>query len=573
MLLRGIAAKIFGLAVVLLLLTIGLVTMLVSQVAESRAQTQALLEHDMPVQASIARLEEAGLRRRLAFERWFGALNRDPPNPEIVEEASRNYGIYSERLEKELALLQRLIAAAPPGAIRREMTIEVGVLLEQIVATYPVVTQRQMELIELQRQGRRDEANARIGNLNDLQSGLQRQRERLLEVGAEAASKAGQALALRQHDTHRITIAASAAAVLLGLALAALVTLRLTEPVRALTRAVDAVRGGDLGVGLPIASRDEIGTLTEAFNYFIDELKAKERIRRTFGHYLDPRVVEHLLASDGAAMAVGERRRMTIQFADIVGFTDLSERLTPSLMVKVLNRHFALQAEAIQSQRGVVDKFLGDAVLAFWGAPFVEAEQQVRLAMRSVLAQLAAMDALRAELPELTGLRRDTPSISLRIGLATGEVLVGSIGSETTRGFTVIGDTVNLASRIESINRLYGTQVLMGHVTAAALEGEFEAREVDTVAVKGKREATRLFELLGRQGEVDGARQAAYAAYARGLAAYRAGDWPAAAAGFSECLVALPDDGPSRLMLARIAELGAGPPPEGWNGTWVFDAK
>jgi adenylate cyclase len=193
---------------------------------------------------------------------------------------------------------------------------------------------------------------------------------------------------------------------------------------------------------------------------------------------------------------------MTILFADLVGFTGLSERLTGSLMVTLLNRHFGLQALAIQEHQGVVDKFIGDSVMAFWGPPFTRAEDHALLACRAAWGQLAALDVLRRELPELTGLRKDAPAIDLGIGVCTGEVIVGNIGSENIRSYTVIGDTVNLAARIERANRTYGTKILLSETTAQTLSPHFETREIDTIAVKGKTESTRVFELLGPTAKV-----------------------------------------------------------------------
>src|SRR5207237_2222193 len=136
-------------------------------------------------------------------------------------------------------------------------------------------------------------------------------------------------------------------------------------------------------------------------------------------------------------------------------------------------------------------------IVAFWGPLFVKTEEHAMLACRAAQAQLSALDNLRRELPDITGLRRDAPAIDLCIGVCTGEVVVGNIGSENTRSYTVIGDTVNLAARLESVNRIYGTQILLGETTAQALGPHFETREVDSIAVKGKTESTRIFELLG----------------------------------------------------------------------------
>lgn len=150
----------------------------------------------------------------------------------------------------------------------------------------------------------------------------------------------------------------------------------------------------------------------------------------------------------------------------------------------------------------MVDKFVGDSVMAFWGPPFVKPEEHAVLACRAAQAQLAALDALRRELPDLTGLRRDLPAIDLCIGICTGEVVVGNIGSDNTRSYTVIGDTANLAARLERANRVYGTQILVGEATAQAIGSQFEMREINTISAKGKTETTRILELMAAAGQL-----------------------------------------------------------------------
>src|SRR4029434_9629208 len=272
--------------------------------------------------------------------------------------------------------------------------------------------------------------------------------------------------------------------------------------VRSLASAMRDVQGGNLNVELPVSSTDEVGRLTDSFNFFVKELRSKQRLKQTFGKYIDPRILEQVLAQPGAEAVASGRREMTVLFAELVGFTGLSERLTPLLMVTLLNRHFGLQALAVQEHHGVVDKFVGDSVMAFWGPPFVKPEEHAFLACRAAQAQLAALDTLCRELPDITGLRRDLPAIDLCIGVCTGEVVVGNIGSDNTRSYTVIGDTVNLTARLERANRIYGTQILVGETTAQAIGSQFEIREIDTISVKGKTETTRIFELMSAAGQL-----------------------------------------------------------------------
>src|SRR5204863_2867456 len=185
---------------------------------------------------------------------------------------------------------------------------------------------------------------------------------------------------------------------------------------------------------------------------------------------------------------------------------------------------------------GVVDKFIGDSVMAFWGQPFVKPEDHAVLACRAAQAQLAALDTLRRELANITGLRRDAPVIDLGIGICTGEVVVGNIGSENTRSYTVIGDTANLAARLETANRVYGTHVLVADSTAQAVGSHFEMREIDTIFVKGKIETTRVFDLKSAAGQLSPELARLRERYSAGRRSYLAQDWDAAESTFGECL-------------------------------------
>ena len=548
---QTIAAKIFGLAVFLLLLTIGLAGFLLWEVARTEQALKIVADLDVPLTESISRIHEFGLRRRLAFERWLGALNATAPNQEIISESKTNYDSFTIKLTNEFATARRIIASYPAAMASRPSLVEVRTLLDHIEPVYPVISARQREVLDLQRSGQHETANALLNLLNDIQRTVQTQRELLQDKMAELSAAAVQDVALRQRYVLWLTIAATASTVLLGLMVAALITDRLTQPVRSLASGIRDVQKGNLNVQLPVRSTDEVGALTDSFNFFVRELRAKEQIKQTFGKYIDPRILERVLLQPGADNVAGGRQRMTILFADLVGFTGLSERLTPSLMVTLLNRHLGLQALAIHEHQGVVDKFVGDSVMAFWGPPFTLTEDHALLACRAAWGQLAALEVFRRELPELTGLRKDPPAIDLRIGICTGDVVVGNIGSENNRSYTVIGDTVNLAARLESANRIYGTQILLGETTAQALGPHFETREVDTIAVKGKTESTRIFELLGPAGQVPENVLRLREIYSQALLAYRAQDWDGAEMTFRACLELRPNDGPAALLLKR----------------------
>ena len=282
------------------------------------------------------------------------------------------------------------------------------------------------------------------------------------------------------------------------------------------------IESGTVSEPLSIRTRDEVGELALAFNRMVEELRTRERIKETFGKFVDPRLVSRLIGS-GADQA--ERRTLTMFFSDIKGFSGISEQLTASAIVNLLNSYFGAVAEVIHAHHGVIDKYIGDAVMAFWTPPFSPGDDHAADACLAALAQQDAIVALRTRLPEITGMRRNPPSLEIRMGVATGEAVVGTIGSEAARSYTVIGDSVNLASRLESVNKVYGTSIILSEETCRLAQEVIEARELDLITVAGKTEPVRIYEAMGRAGELGPERIELRQLFDDGLAAYRRRDW------------------------------------------------
>jgi adenylate cyclase len=370
-----------------------------------------------------------------------------------------------------------------------------------------------------------------------------------------------------------ISLALLLLAAMLGVSVAAAITSGLVRPVRRLLAGTSAVERGVLDTVVPVTSSDEIGRLTTSFNKMVSELKVKQQIRDTFGKYVDPRIVEGLIDRPELADPQGARRVMTILFCDMQGFTSFSEGMTPRGLVTVMNRYLTVLSEPVRRNSGIIDKYIGDAVMAFWGPPFTPHEDQARLACLAAIEQLAALPAFQEELPDLTGMRRGIQKINVRIGIATGEVLVGNIGSEHTRNYTVIGDSVNIASRLEGASKVYGTRILMNEATQRLAGDAIETREIDSVVVVGKSEPERIFELLGRKGEVPVDRLELRDTFTAALADYRAQRWDKSAKGFRDCLSITADDTVSQVFLDRIAKFRTAPPAEDWLGVWALHEK
>ena len=359
-------------------------------------------------------------------------------------------------------------------------------------------------------------------------------------------------------------------AAFLGLLLAGIMTRALLAPIRNLRRASLAVKAGDLTQRIEIKGHDELADLSDTFNDMVEKLRQKEKTEAVFGRYVDPRVIDRLVDETGDNpddLAAAGRQEATIFFSDIAGYTSISERLTPAGLVHLMNEYFNMAGEPIMDTGGLLDKFIGDAVMAFWCPPFVPTEDIAKLGSKVAIGEAAMIREFQKRVPDITGIRTGAPVVDIRMGLATGDVVVGSIGSANKRNFTVIGDTVNLSSRLEGANKFYGTQTLICERTHEMMGNGFTTREVDNLAVKGKDEAIRVYELYcagaPSQDIVD-----AFGAFADGLALYRRCDWDKAAAKFNECLKAKPDDSPAKTFIARIERLKTEPPGKDWDGVW-----
>jgi adenylate cyclase len=376
----------------------------------------------------------------------------------------------------------------------------------------------------------------------------------------------------KQHQAILIAAILTALAAGLGLVFAALVSSGMARPVRRLLEGARAVEEGRLDETLAVTSQDEIGHLTTAFNRMVEQLRHKERMRETFGKYVDPRIVEGLIDQPMLA-ADGQRRVMTVLFCDVKGFTGTSQEMTPQGLVKVMNRYFSAMSAPIRDQGGVIDKYIGDAIMAYWGPPFTENADQARLASLAALDMLERVASLRAEFSELLGVRSLPISFDIRIGIATGEALVGSIGSELMMSYTVMGDTVNLASRLEGANKLYGGRILVSAATVVGAADAIETREIDRVVLAGQTQSQAVFEIMGRKGELTPAQAQLQTHYSEGLAAYRAQHWDEARRALAAALESVPNDGPSITFIKRIDGLAANPPGDGWDGSWHFEQK
>jgi adenylate cyclase len=319
------------------------------------------------------------------------------------------------------------------------------------------------------------------------------------------------------------------------------------------------------GVG-PLTSVGLAFVLTAAFSY-ATEGRQKLAIRTMFSRYMSEDVINHLLAHPEEVRLGGERRRLTLFFSDLAGFTTLSESLEPEVVVQLLNEYLSAMTEIILAEQGTVDKYEGDAIMAFWGAPLALADHALR-ACRTALRQQAALTDLNARFQV-----KGWPPLHCRIGLHTGEAVVGNLGSDKRFDYTVIGDTVNLASRLEGLNKFYGTAIMASETTVQECQGALEFLELDWVAVKGRETPVRVFQALAFKGELTSSQEQARRAFGQGLARYRQGLFVQAGQAFQQSLEYWPEYAPSREFLRRCREQEAGPTPGQWDAVFRPDKK
>lgn len=305
-----------------------------------------------------------------------------------------------------------------------------------------------------------------------------------------------------------------------------------------------------------------------SYKYFTEE-RQKRGLKSAFQHYLAPTVVNQMLKNIETLKLGGERKQLTALFSDIRGFTSIAENMPPEQLVEFLNTYLSEMTEVILEHSGTVDKYIGDAIVAFYGAPLDQPDHAIR-ACKTTINMLIRLKKLQVEWDA-----RGLPVMIIGIGINSGDMSVGNMGSRERFDYTIMGDQVNLASRLEGVNKEYGTHILISHFTYALLRQSPEAwtvREIDTVRVKGRREPVTLYELVGYDSFY-GHKRALLDQFNAGLQAYKARQWAHALAAFQAALQIEPADQPSQIYVTRCTDYQAHPPADDWDGVHELLSK
>jgi class 3 adenylate cyclase len=574
---KSIKQKIVGIAAGLIVLAV--ITSALSMLMAARVGhlLDELTSRYVPAYGDLARANVRSLERALAVRQMIIAKMENPPDQASYAAHLKIFQSVNAEIDREAQAARQQIAAIIDDPSTPSDNAALGRLDDRIDTAINDLRERLNErdatLLKQLDAGNFDEAKSTLAAADNLRREFDRKIAAIRADMMDQVQGSAATVMREQRQTIWISAIVTGIAAVLGFVFAMMVGSGITGPVLRLLEGTREVEAGRLDRSISVTTRDEIGQLSAAFNRMIERLRQNQRVRETFGRYIDPRIAERLLGETAVAAAEGQRQVMTVMFCDMKGFTTLSEGFTPQGLVKIMNRYLSTMSEPIHTYRGVIDKYIGDGIMAYWGPPFVEDTEQAKCACSAAIDMVSRLSSLRKELPELLGVRTIPAECDFRIGIATGETLVGSIGSEYMMSFTVMGDTVNLAARLETANKLYGSRCLISETTASKCAADFELREIDRVIVAGQSQPQTIYDIMGKRDALSPQQTLLCTRYAAGLTAYRSRRWDEAHTAFAAALEAAPDDGPSTALLARIAELKQNPPPENWDGSWRIEYK
>jgi adenylate cyclase len=304
----------------------------------------------------------------------------------------------------------------------------------------------------------------------------------------------------------------------------------------------------------------------EGYRNLLIEKKGRY-LRKAFSSYVSPEVVAEILQNPDKLKLGGEKRKITVLFSDIRGFTSLSERMPPEALVSLLNEYLSPMTQIVMNERGTLDKYIGDAIMAIFGAPMNVPDHPKR-ACQAALYMIERLEKLNLKWKDI-----GWHHISIGVGINTGEAIVGNMGANVRFDYTAIGDTVNLASRLEGLNKFYGTQIIVSKSTLEDIgSSQFLMRELDLVRVKGKEKPISIFELVSFYPG-DSQRTSLAGFFAEALYLYRDREFYEARERFAGILKMFPEDKPSALYVERCSNYIVQPPPDAWDGVYIAKEK
>lgn len=567
----SIGVKIFGITIGMLILLVIVASNGYNRTRDVHNEMIDIAEYLVPITAYIAEIDVYALKQEIHIERVFRLYEIEPINHEHIQVELAKFEEYDvfvdEGIEKAIALANQAIE-------HHAQSIQDIIELARFEPVLKILQKEHQEFHDygrqignLLQQGKKEEAELFQTFFEDEEEDFNEQVKDILLALQQFTARSADVAESHERQAIQISWLLVSIASVLGILSAWIVAIRLVRPVKDLLEGTKQVEKGNLDVYVEVSSRDEIESLADVFNTMICEIQQKEQIKVTFGQYVDARIVDELIQHQTLNSGVN-KQTMTVFFSDIADFSTISEMLTPVGLVNLINQYMTLASEPIIRYDGMIDKFIGDAVVAFWGAPFVSEEEHAKLACYAALEQLNQLAELRRLMPDLMGFRRGLPEVNIRIGLATGELVSGNIGSENSRSYTVLGNAVEIAEHLEGMSKIYGTTILILEDTRQLAGDAIETREIDRIYVTGRDEPVSIYELLSLSGRLDPIIAELRETFEKGLKAYQRQDWDEARRHFENCLAIKSNDGPAKVYLERSAYLREHPPAPDWDGVW-----
>ncbi|NES82385.1 MAG: HAMP domain-containing protein [Moorea sp. SIO2B7] len=550
-----IGIKIYGLASSILILLGGVAIANYQQMRRVNNEVVYLANYITSIEKNIATVNVHALQQEIHFERILRLYKIEPLSKKKIALEIENFKILGKLVEQEIEEAINLSNQATTNSnIVRNIIgfARLKPVMSILDQDHQYFQDHALKIIELLQNGQEEQAFVLDINLEEREEIFnQRIHQILIDLERLAEDRVKN---IEKHEQKLLfyNIILTTIAMLVGLTLATLVTRSLVKPVRELLKGAKAVEEGNLDIQVKVNSKDEIDNLAHSFNKMVTEVRQKEQLKKAFGQYVDPRIVANLM--EHKFENEGGKQIITVFFSDLAKFSTISEMLIPVRLVNLINQYFTLATEPISEFQGVIDKFIGDAIVAFWGPPFVKKTDHAKLACYAAIEQLAQLHKLQRMLPDIVGIRKGLPKLSVRVGLDTGELVVGNLGTERSKSYTIIGRAVEIAEQLEGANKRYGTQILLTERTRKLACETIETRQIDWLPIGEDKQLVPVYELLGYAGDLNKINSELRDIFEQGLSNYREQNWEKAQANFKTCLQLKADDKPSQYYLQQIQQ-------------------
>ncbi|PCJ62138.1 MAG: hypothetical protein COA79_05470 [Planctomycetota bacterium] len=540
-------------------------------------QLRLLSESVIPLTNTIANVNVLNLEKEIIFDRILRHYEESNPDLNLIKSEMVKFESLDKEDKAEIVKAQKLLTQT----LDESIVLEEAKKLANIVPLLKVISEqtesiyKSAKIIVAMEEGHDTEMlKSHSLKLDQDVDELDKLLKETLMILEKISSEEANMVLLGEVKLHDASLMVALLTFITGIVFSPVLTKIIIKTLHQLTDGVEQIAKGDFEIQIPVLSSDEVGVLSMAFNSMANELKTKEKIKTIFGQYVDPRIVDRLINESGDVESPEDGKKiMTVFFSDIEGFSSLSESLAPTTLVKLINHYFSIVSKPINETRGVIDKFIGDAVMAFWGTPFSDENRHAHDACQAALEQFESLKSLNLEIPDIINVENNEININIRIGLCTGEVVAGNVGSSGSTSYTVMGDTVNIAARLESANKQYNTRILIDETTQAMVKDEFEVRKIDLIRVVGINEPVCIYELLSRKDLLTVEHQNLRSNYESAFKHYQNREFSIAEEFLNKALVVVPDDGPSMVLLKRLNYLSDNPLGDVWDGVWNLSSK